>query len=549
MVSAGANAFIRIFLVLVSWLVVYTTANSAPDKEELVRPMWFALVRSNIPGCEPNCPQWIYAEGEIKVGTAAKFRKFVNNLGGTRYPLIVSSPGGSVDDAMEMGLLARKLKMDVGVGLTMFAGCSPPAKDCRLSRARNKVYPGIVTSDNAYCISACPLLLAGGVNRLAGWESTVMVHQIYSKNRQVRERYRIRYKIVNGRQVEVSRKLVSRKQIGETTSALSDKKEITKIRRYLSDNGVSDEFFDILSSVPYQTLQRVSWSDRKRLGLITSDQSSETLVSAESCKRDGKLQSHCPALTGKQAEVFARGTIEPGEFRFPSRPGMTFAVVRQNDSLCEPVCPHWYAAQGWILPGSADRFREFIASVGSSPYPLLVHSPGGDTKAAIELGRAVREAGLRVVIANTVFSNTYGPNYSPYREGLKDELGALCMGPCLAVLAGGVHRYASVLPAMVPLHMQPGSFEKFILKNKIAGGTLLKLPDADVELLRAHLREMGIDPALLLPEHQIPFTHSTRIDRRKMEKSGLVDLLQTDDRWVGPAVCNAKVPPPNCVRI
>ncbi|TGT50271.1 hypothetical protein EN809_040095, partial [Mesorhizobium sp. M2E.F.Ca.ET.166.01.1.1] len=42
---------------------VVEAREEAPD---LGPPMRFAVVRSSAPGCEPNCPEWIAAEGTIE---------------------------------------------------------------------------------------------------------------------------------------------------------------------------------------------------------------------------------------------------------------------------------------------------------------------------------------------------------------------------------------------------------------------------------------------------------------------------------------------------
>ncbi|TIT97889.1 MAG: hypothetical protein E5W55_07925, partial [Mesorhizobium sp.] len=47
---------------------VVEAKEQAPDLGPTMR---FAVVRSSAPGCEPNCPEWISAEGTIEAGTPA----------------------------------------------------------------------------------------------------------------------------------------------------------------------------------------------------------------------------------------------------------------------------------------------------------------------------------------------------------------------------------------------------------------------------------------------------------------------------------------------
>ena len=70
-----------------------------------------------------------------------------------------------------MGALIRSKGLVVAVARTMIANCPERARDCPGARGRAIV-------DGAFCASACPLILAGGVERLVGPAPQVGVHQI-----------------------------------------------------------------------------------------------------------------------------------------------------------------------------------------------------------------------------------------------------------------------------------------------------------------------------------------------------------------------------------
>ncbi|MER0238565.1 hypothetical protein [Fulvimarina sp. MAC8] len=113
------------------------------DSEAMTRPMTFFDAGSGI----------VSAVGRIEIGTAGDLRKFLAErarVGGTVRRLFLHSPGGSVEDALEM------------------------ARDIRAE--------GIATEVPAdgYCASACPLVFAGGQTRLAGDSSWVGLHQVYA---------------------------------------------------------------------------------------------------------------------------------------------------------------------------------------------------------------------------------------------------------------------------------------------------------------------------------------------------------------------------------
>jgi hypothetical protein len=122
--------------------------------------MRFVLVVSADPACKPNCPEWLSAEGRIEPGTATAFADAVANLKGRRLPILIHSPGGSVADAGAMGELIRAKGLAVAVARTLITNCPEASPKCPDG-------PGAAITGGATCASACVLVLAGGVERLA----------------------------------------------------------------------------------------------------------------------------------------------------------------------------------------------------------------------------------------------------------------------------------------------------------------------------------------------------------------------------------------------
>jgi hypothetical protein len=90
----------------------------------------------------------LMATGTITPGSSEGFAAEVGRHSEYIKTVVLNSPGGSVTDALAMG---------------------------RLIRARNfatEVEPG------KYCVSSCPLVFAGGVERRAGDGATIGVHQV-----------------------------------------------------------------------------------------------------------------------------------------------------------------------------------------------------------------------------------------------------------------------------------------------------------------------------------------------------------------------------------
>lgn len=90
------------------------------------------------------------AVGTIEPGTAHDFERFLRQAGRSVRTLVLHSPGGHVPDAIEMAHEVRRRMM-----VTM-------------------------VDDDAYCASSCPLVFAGGVERIAGQKAWIGVHQIYA---------------------------------------------------------------------------------------------------------------------------------------------------------------------------------------------------------------------------------------------------------------------------------------------------------------------------------------------------------------------------------
>ena len=134
-------------------------------------PMRFVRVVSADPACKPNCPEWLSAEGQIVLGTAKAFAGAITNLRGRRLPVLIHSPGGSVPDAVAMGEPIRAKGLAVAVARTLITNCPEASPKCSDG-------PGTAITGGSTCASACVLVLAGGVERLAAPSARIGVHQI-----------------------------------------------------------------------------------------------------------------------------------------------------------------------------------------------------------------------------------------------------------------------------------------------------------------------------------------------------------------------------------
>ncbi|MFB2552079.1 COG3904 family protein [Ensifer soli] len=110
------------------------------DAETLQKPITFELLAGGI----------LSARGAIDPGAAARFRSEIEARGEYVTTVALDSPGGSVEDALDMSTLIRERKLSTSV------------------------------AGGALCASSCPLVLAGGVTRTAADGAVVGVHQVFN---------------------------------------------------------------------------------------------------------------------------------------------------------------------------------------------------------------------------------------------------------------------------------------------------------------------------------------------------------------------------------
>ncbi len=281
--------FLGVFLVLLALSVSLgegATKKKTRESKPTQPSMTFTLVRSDAASCEPSCPQWIAAEGKIVGASASQFRQFLKTIGKARYPVIITSPGGDVESALAIGNMIRERKMDVAVGRTVYAGCAPSDKKCKLPKAGKGVYRGAAMTSRSYCVSACPFILAAGQRRVAGSGSYVGVHQITTQRISQRVRYYETYRIINGKEKILSRKIVSRKNIvGKITTRIG-KPFDRKLHAYLKKMGVNGSMLDLLQLAPPSAMHELTAADMKSIGLATDFLQSADLVASSLCSKN-----------------------------------------------------------------------------------------------------------------------------------------------------------------------------------------------------------------------------------------------------------------------
>lgn len=160
----------------------------------------------------------LQAIGTIAPGTAERFAEEVEKRGSYVRTVSLSSPGGSVEDAIAIGKLIR----EKGFGTEVAAG--------------------------ALCASSCPLVFVGGVERQAEEGAAIGVHQVYAS-------------IVPG-QTELIR--------AAGTTMAETQRTTARITRHLSDMGVDPAIWLHALETPPEKLYYFSPDEMTALRLVTN---------------------------------------------------------------------------------------------------------------------------------------------------------------------------------------------------------------------------------------------------------------------------------------
>jgi hypothetical protein len=269
----------RIRILLAAALLAVASAGAAAETVapfKLTDPMRVAIVRSAVPGCEPNCTEWISAEGNIGEGTAAAFARVIASLGKRKLPIYIQSPGGSVAEALSIGRLVRANQLDVAVTGTSILPCAASDQACRSGSLR-----GTPRRLRPICASSCVFVLAGGVHRSVAPLALIGVHQIatYQTARQVVRHYMVVSRRIDGKLVEISRKLVS-EEPGQTTTSQTQTPQQTydNLRAYFIEMGVSEAIMPVILAAPASEVAWLTPMQLQSTRLVTDGPGGEDLV-------------------------------------------------------------------------------------------------------------------------------------------------------------------------------------------------------------------------------------------------------------------------------
>lgn len=495
------------------------------QKQMWEQPMKLALVRSNEKGCEPICAEWVMAEGQITPDTPALFRKVLADMGQKRLPVILRSPGGNILAAIEIGYLLRAKGVDTAVGTTSVDGCSPWRKGCT-PKNPDGFYRGRVVTRESYCFSACPLILAGGAQRLASAASLVGVHQ-WSFELTEKDKKEAK---------AAGRKLPDRNNdLG--WNGIVEK----MITDYLSTMKVSGNLIGEMRKAPFTSIHMLNMKRRTALGLITArDNPSAFATCAEFPPRINCISSAEVSVSGNGLSRSYRDGLAIAGIMPPVKE-MTVTVVRHSSAGCEPHCPQWIAAEGVITPQTPKQFRAVLKRIGTSKLPVLLTSPGGDLDAALEIGAMIAKSGLDVIVSGTAYFGCRPEQRDckaakarkfTYR-GFPFSSKRQCGGVCVFVLAAG--RQRAVGDGVAVIHAP----DIYFSRSKSTG---------TLKLVQDYAARTGTSAELLFALHSASGTTPKTLDTGALMRMFLVTSTASAEDMLNPAQCTAAPAPAFCIK-
>jgi hypothetical protein len=245
--------------------------------------MIFRIMRGSKTECEPNCPEWIFAKGQIVIGSAKKLKEIVALAGKSPLTLVVQSGGGDMKEAMTMGRFIRAHKMNVAVGFAYEFRCDEDDLFCSKTLKSHNISRGFVSTQPSYCASACTLVLASGVQRIVAANSVVGTHQVVNKSVVQKITYNESFIIVHGR-----KKLISKTEAKRETSVGKPMIKIAaadvELVRYVQTMGIDKSFLEFFEKAPPSDVYRMTLRDRLATHIVTHPVAPETYARPELCK-------------------------------------------------------------------------------------------------------------------------------------------------------------------------------------------------------------------------------------------------------------------------
>jgi hypothetical protein len=314
-------------------------------------PMRVYIVRSTQEGCEPNCPEWIAAQGQITAGTLSQFRRLLGQLGDRKLPILIHSGGGLADEALAIGELVRKKGLDVAVSRTDFA-CAPNAP-CRKKEGKQPLH-GSPNPGLSVCASACAFILAAGTRRYVHIPAFVGVHRGAMIMRKVLRTYRMTPFRANDGSIRYRKELIEAKVLSERHAKTPDK-IYGRYEKFFLDMGIDKDIVRLMLATPNDSIHWLTNDELRSTHLATHRMDGDQLVRGVKLADDGWSAPAVPVgpvvpLPGEMSlDCTLQGANCAWTFDAPEAPAATGTIIS--------VAPMASMPEGPPLPVRAARPR------------------------------------------------------------------------------------------------------------------------------------------------------------------------------------------------
>lgn len=212
---------------------------------------------------------------------------------------------------------------------------------------------------------------------------------------------------------------------------------------------------------------------------------------------------------------------------------------------CGSGCDRWIAVEGQLDRGAAARLQDFLRTQKTSNLPVYLHSPGGDVRQAMSMGKMLRERKAAGRVARTVVKECGADQQAEpaclklKRSGreLEAELsssGAFCNSACVYVLFGATTREVdpgitlAVHSARVTIsYSGKGRAPSESLRAQASRQALARL-DGD---LATYVAAMGVDRGLLDVVKRTKFEQMHALTREEMFRFGIDKREMIETAW------------------
>ena len=180
---------------------------------------------------------------------------------------------------------------------------------------RDQVHTGYVIEGGAFCNSACSWVLLAGVERIAGRNTYVGLHQPHGTEERWVDHYWDTWRIVNGKKHITSHRFIKRTYVKPIYIQGVRPAERPLYLKYIKEMGGSAQILDEMAKAAPSAINEVDASNgqRKSLGLITqTGEDVSTLISVDHCQAKANFTTNCVYRAVSEIQPAERCFIQGG---------------------------------------------------------------------------------------------------------------------------------------------------------------------------------------------------------------------------------------------